>query len=43
MAGPAFDASLALEFLGFSGSEAQEGLAALKEKRRPKWDPGDPF
>jgi enoyl-CoA hydratase len=43
MAGPTFDASLALEFLGFSGPEAQEGLAALKQKRRPKWDPGDPF
>lgn len=43
MAGPAFDASLAMEFMGFSGPEVQEGLAALKEKRRPKWDPGDPF
>ena len=26
-AGPAFDASLALEFLGFTGPEAAEGLA----------------
>ena len=43
MAGPTFDASLAMEFMGFSGPEAREGLAALKEKRRPKWDPGDPF
>ena len=35
MAGPTFDASLALEFLGFAGPEAREGLASLKEKRRP--------
>ncbi|MDH3540495.1 MAG: enoyl-CoA hydratase/isomerase family protein [Acidimicrobiia bacterium] len=32
---PAFDASLALEFLGFRGPDAAEGLAALKEKRSP--------
>ena len=43
MAGPTFDASLAMEFMGFSGPEVQEGMAALKEKRRPKWDPQDPF
>ena len=43
MAGPTFDASLAMEFMGFSGPEVQEGLAALKEKRRPKFDPKDPF
>ena len=35
MAGPSFDASLALEFLGFGGPEVREGLASLKEKRRP--------
>ncbi len=35
MAGPAFDASLALEFMGFSGPEVREGLASLKEKRKP--------
>ncbi|MGH7025686.1 MAG: enoyl-CoA hydratase/isomerase family protein [Caulobacteraceae bacterium] len=34
-AGPTFDASLALEFLGFTGPEAREGLAAHREKRRP--------
>jgi enoyl-CoA hydratase len=34
-AGPAFDASLALEFLGFTGPEAREGLAAHREKRSP--------
>jgi len=34
-AGPTFDASLALEFLGFTGPEAKEGLASHREKRRP--------
>jgi enoyl-CoA hydratase len=43
LAGPSFDASLALEFMGFSGPEVREGLAALREKRRPKFDPTDPF
>jgi enoyl-CoA hydratase len=36
-AGPAFDASLALEFLGFTGPEAAEGLAAHLEKRKPSF------
>ena len=36
-AGPAFDASLALEFLAFTGPEAREGLASHREKRRPKF------
>ena len=36
-AGPTFDASLALEFLGFTGPEAREGLASHREKRRPKF------
>jgi enoyl-CoA hydratase len=39
-AGPAFDASLALEFLGFTGPEATEGLAAHLEKRKPAFPPG---
>ena len=39
MAGPAFDASLALEMMGFAGPEAREGRAALVEKRRPDFDP----
>ncbi len=30
---PAFDASLAYEFLGFLGPDAAEGLASHKEKR----------
>ncbi len=40
MAGPAFDASLALEFLGFCGPEACEGLDSLREKRPPRWGDG---
>ena len=36
-AGPAFDASAALEMLGFTGPEAREGLASHLEKRRPKF------
>ena len=36
-AGPTFDASLAMEFLGFTGPEAAEGLASHKEKRKPKF------
>jgi enoyl-CoA hydratase len=36
-AGPAFDASLALEFMGFGGPDVLEGMAALREKRAPKF------
>ena len=32
---PAFDASLAYEFLGFTGPDAREGLASHVEKRAP--------
>jgi enoyl-CoA hydratase/carnithine racemase len=39
MAGPAFDASLALEVLGFTGPEAKEGLASHREKRKPSFPP----
>jgi enoyl-CoA hydratase len=35
LAGPSFDASLALEFMGFSGPDVQEGLASFREKRAP--------
>jgi enoyl-CoA hydratase len=38
LAGPSFDASLALEFLGFKLSDAREGLAAARDKRRPSFD-----
>ena len=43
MAGPAFDASLALEILGFTGPEAKEGVASHREKRKPSFppEPGD--
>jgi enoyl-CoA hydratase len=43
LAGPTFDASLALEFLGFTGPEVREGMASLKEKRAPKFKPDCPF
>ncbi|PRZ41992.1 enoyl-CoA hydratase [Antricoccus suffuscus] len=34
-AGPAFDASVALEMLAFLGEDAKEGVNALQEKRSP--------
>lgn len=37
MAGPTFDTSLALEFMGFNGPDVQEGLNSLREKRRPNF------
>ncbi|MGW5688577.1 enoyl-CoA hydratase/isomerase family protein [Nonomuraea sp. NPDC003754] len=37
MAGPTFDASLAMEFLGFSGPDVVEGVRALREKRPPSF------
>ncbi|GAA4417179.1 enoyl-CoA hydratase/isomerase family protein [Acidovorax lacteus] len=37
-AAPVFEASLALEFLGFADPEAREGVAALREKRPPRFD-----
>jgi enoyl-CoA hydratase len=36
-AGPAFDASLALEFLGFRLADAREGLDAVRGRRPPKF------
>ena len=41
-AGPTFDTSLALEFLGFTGPDVKEGLASHREKRRPDFPPGSP-
>jgi enoyl-CoA hydratase/carnithine racemase len=38
LAGPSFDASLALEFLGFRLADVREGLAAVKGKRPAKFD-----
>lgn len=39
LAGPSFDASLALEMLGFGGPDAKEGLASHLEKRPPRFHP----
>jgi enoyl-CoA hydratase len=36
-AGPAFDTSLALEFMGFAGPDVKEGVASLRERRPPKF------
>jgi enoyl-CoA hydratase len=38
LAGPSFDSSLALEFLGFRLADAREGLAAARAKRLPEFD-----
>jgi enoyl-CoA hydratase len=35
LAGPIFDVSVALEFLGFGGPDVREGVAARREKRAP--------
>jgi enoyl-CoA hydratase len=37
-AGPTFDASLALEFMGFAGPDVHEGVASLRERRSPRFD-----
>jgi len=37
MAGPTFDAALAMQFCGFTGPEAKEGLASHREKRPPNF------
>ncbi len=42
-AGPTFDTSLALEFMGFTGPDVQEGLSSLNEKRRPDFNPKSPI
>ena len=43
LAGPTFDSSLALEFIGFSGPDVKEGIASLRERRNPSFDPSCPF
>jgi enoyl-CoA hydratase len=43
MAGPTFDTSLALEFLGFTGPEVQEGMASLRQKRAPDFPKTSPL
>ncbi|HYX93115.1 MAG TPA: enoyl-CoA hydratase/isomerase family protein [Myxococcaceae bacterium] len=42
MMGPVFDASLALEFMGFAGPEVRVGLQALRGKTAPRFDPNTP-
>ncbi|MCY7319517.1 MAG: enoyl-CoA hydratase/isomerase family protein [Ramlibacter sp.] len=36
-AGPTFDTSLALEFMGFAGPDVKEGIDSLRERRAPKF------
>jgi enoyl-CoA hydratase/carnithine racemase len=36
-AGPAFDASLALEFIDMGGPDVREGVAAVRERRAPRF------
>lgn len=43
LAGPTFDASLALEFLGFTGPDVREGLASLRAKRDPRFEEQAPL
>jgi len=43
LAGPTFDTSLALEFLGFTGPDVREGLASLRSKREPAFDDPAPL
>jgi enoyl-CoA hydratase len=43
MAGPTFDTSLALEFMGFNGPDVKEGLASLHGKRRPDFAKKSPL
>ncbi|MFQ6024637.1 MAG: enoyl-CoA hydratase/isomerase family protein [Acidiferrobacterales bacterium] len=43
LAGPSFDASLALEFLGWTGEEAREGIKSLREKRKSDFRKDSPL
>ncbi|MFU1909487.1 enoyl-CoA hydratase/isomerase family protein [Bordetella hinzii] len=42
-AGPSFDTSLALEFMGFAGPDVREGILSLRERRAPDFKPDSPF
>ncbi len=42
MMGPSYDASTALEMLGFTGPEVEEGLNSHLEKRKPVFPPESP-
>lgn len=41
-AGPIFDASLALEFFGFTGPQARQGLVSFQGKRPPSFSQNTP-
>jgi enoyl-CoA hydratase len=43
MMGPAFDTSLAVEFMGFAGPDVKEGVASLRERRPPNFGKTSPF
>ena len=43
MMGPSYDASTALEMLGFAGPEVREGLNSHLEKRKPVFNPESPI
>jgi enoyl-CoA hydratase len=43
LAGPTFDASLALEFMGFDGPDVREGMQSLRERRPPDFSGDAPF
>ncbi|MEN9762675.1 MAG: hypothetical protein RI906_2501 [Pseudomonadota bacterium] len=43
MMGPTFDASLAAEFMGFTGPDVREGVASHQERRAPQFAKTSPF
>lgn len=43
LAGPTFDTSLALEFMGFCGPDVREGVASLRGKRAPNFNKDVPL
>jgi enoyl-CoA hydratase len=43
LAGPTFDTSLAVEFIGLSAPDVQVGNASLRGRRAPNFDPNCPF
>jgi enoyl-CoA hydratase len=43
MMGPTFDASLAAEFMGFTGPDVREGVASHQERRAPGFSKTSPF